>query len=80
MLIHLIKSINWIDVALACLFLRVIFIGVTNGFIAEFFKSLGVVTAVFFSLHYYSILAAWVAKATILSGDFGISWCLRLFG
>ncbi len=56
MLTHLIKSINWIDVALAFLFLRVIFIGVKNGFITEFFKSLGVLTAVFVSLHYYSYL------------------------
>ena len=62
MLTHLIKSINWIDVALAFLFIRMIFIGVKNGFISEFFKFLGVVTAVFVSLHYYSFLAAWLAE------------------
>jgi len=64
MLTHLIKSINWIDIALLCLFLRVIFIAVTNGFITEFFKCVGVVLAVFVSLHYYSFLAAWFAHAT----------------
>jgi uncharacterized membrane protein required for colicin V production len=67
MLIHFIKSINWIDVALVFLFLRVIFIGVKNGFITELFKCLGVVLAVFVSLHYYSILAAWLAGVTTLS-------------
>jgi uncharacterized membrane protein required for colicin V production len=68
MLTHLIKSINWIDVALVILFLRMIFVGVKNGFISEFFKSLGVVIAVFISLHYYSFLAAWGAQKT------GFAW------
>jgi len=62
MLTHLVKSINWIDAALICLFVRIIFIGVKNGFISEFSKFLGVVTAVFVSLHFYSFLAAWVAQ------------------
>lgn len=76
MLTHLIKSINWIDVALAFLFLRVIFMGVKNGFITEFFKALGVLTAVFVSLHYYSILAAWLAKMTTLSDG---CWAIVMF-
>ena len=76
MLTHLIKSINWIDVALAFLFIRMIFVGVKNGFISEFFKFLGVVAAVFVSLHYYSSLAAWVAVKTNLSFDY---WDLVTF-
>ena len=76
MLTHLIKSINWIDVALAFLFIRMIFVGVKNGFISEFFKFLGVVAAVFVSLHYYSFLAAWVAVKTNLSCDY---WDLVMF-
>jgi len=76
MLTHLIKSINWIDVALAFLFIRMIFVGVKNGFISEFFKFLGVVAAVFVSLHYYSSLAAWVAEKTNLSCDY---WDLATF-
>jgi len=62
MLTHLIKSINWIDVALLVLFIRMIFVGVKNGFISEFFKFLGVITAVFVSLHYFSFFAAWLAR------------------
>ena len=62
MLTHLIKSINWIDAALFFLFLRMIFVGVKNGFICEFLKSLGIVIAVFVSLHFYSFLAVWVAQ------------------
>jgi uncharacterized membrane protein required for colicin V production len=76
MITHLIKSINWVDAALAFLLIRMIFIGVKNGFISEFFKFLGVVVAVFVSLHYYSFLAAWAAVKTNLSCDY---WDLVMF-
>jgi uncharacterized membrane protein required for colicin V production len=76
MLTHLIKSINWIDVALVLVFIRIIFIGVKNGFIAEFFKSIGVVVAVFVSLHFYSFLAAWIALKTKMSWEY---WDLVMF-
>ena len=76
MLTHLIKSINWVDAALVFLFIRMIFVGVKNGFISEFFKFLGVVAAVFVSLHYYSFLAAWVAEKTNFSWDY---WNLVIF-
>jgi uncharacterized membrane protein required for colicin V production len=76
MLTHLIKSINWIDAALVLLFIRMIFVGVKNGFISEFFKFLGVVTAVFVSLHFYSFLAAWVALKTRISWGY---WDLVIF-
>jgi uncharacterized membrane protein required for colicin V production len=53
-----------------------IFVGVKNGFISEFFKLLGVVAAVFFSLHFYSLLAAWSAQKTSFSWDY---WDLVIF-
>ena len=70
MITHLIKSINWIDAALLVLFIRMILVGVKNGFISEFFKSLGIVTAVFVSLHYYSFLAVWMARKTNISWEY----------
>jgi len=57
-----------------------IFVGVKNGFISEFFKFLGVVAAVFVSLHFYSFLAAWVAAKTNLSWDYwGLVICTGLW-
>jgi uncharacterized membrane protein required for colicin V production len=53
-----------------------IFVGVKNGFISEFFKLLGVVAAVFVSLHYYSYYAAWVAHKTNVTW---IYWDLVMF-
>lgn len=76
MLTHLVKSINWIDAVLLLLFIRMIFVGVKNGFISEFSKSLGVVVAVFTSLHYYSFIAAWLAKKTNITWEY---WDLVVF-
>jgi len=76
MITHFIKSINWIDAGLVFLFIRIIFIGVKNGFVSEFFKSLGVVTAVFVSFHFYSYFSAWIALKTNLSWPY---WELVIF-
>jgi uncharacterized membrane protein required for colicin V production len=76
MITHLIKSINWVDAALFLLFIRMIFVGVKNGFISEFFKFLGVVAAVFISLHFYSFIAAWVAQKTNITWEY---WELVIF-
>ena len=76
MLTHLLKSINWIDALLAVLFIRIIFIGVKNGFISEFFKCIGLIVAIFISFHYYSSLAAWAAQKTHFSWDY---WDLLMF-
>ncbi len=70
------KSINWVDVALAALFVRVIFISVKNGFVVEFSKFLGVIFALFLSLHYFSALAAWAAEKTNLPL---VSWRFLIF-
>jgi uncharacterized membrane protein required for colicin V production len=67
MLTHFVKSINWVDVALAILLVRVIFISVKSGFITELFKIFATVAAVFVSLHYFSYLAAIINKSTQFS-------------
>ena len=76
MLTHLVKSINWIDVGLLILFIWIVFIAVKNGFVAEFFKSLGIVIAVFVSLHFYSPLAGWLMAKTHSSWPY---WDLLVF-
>ena len=61
---HILGSINWIDVAMLILLVRVIFIGAKSGFVTEFFKLSGVLSAVFIGLHYYLLLSAFVSKKT----------------
>jgi uncharacterized membrane protein required for colicin V production len=76
MLTHFFNSINWVDVALAVLLIRVIFISVKTGFVTEVFKFSGVLFALFVSLHYYSRLAALAAQKTSLPLA---SWELIIF-
>lgn len=66
MLTQFFKSINWVDVALAALFIRVVFISVKTGFITETFKLLGVLAGLYLALHYYEYLATLVAQKTTL--------------
>lgn len=76
MLTHFFKSINWVDVALVALSARVIFVSVQTGFVAEVFKFLGVIGALFVSLHYYAYGAALASKNTTLPLE---SWQFLIF-
>ena len=66
MLTQFFLGINWVDVALSLLLIRVIFIGVKAGFLTEFVKFLGVIVAVFVSFHYYSYISAHIIKMVYL--------------
>jgi uncharacterized membrane protein required for colicin V production len=59
---QIVNSINWVDVAMVVLLIRIVFIGVKTGFITELFKLFGVFCASFVALHYYSPLAVLLAK------------------
>ena len=92
MLTHFIKSINWVDVALVVLLVRVIFIAVKNGFIAEVCKFLGVLLALYVSLHSYVHVAnmieskvhgslniwQFIAFLLLVSVGYGFFWAIRL--
>ena len=76
MITQFIQSINWVDVALAVLFVRMVFISVSTGFITELFKLLGVFLALIVSLHYFSHLALLTAKKITLPWA---SWQFLIF-
>ena len=50
----ILSNLNWIDIVLVVIVLRVIYIGLKQGFVIEFFKLLGTFVASFIILHYYS--------------------------
>jgi len=57
MLGEIISKINPVDVIIALIFLRCLYIGLHRGFVVEFFKLLGMILATFITLHYYSHFA-----------------------
>jgi uncharacterized membrane protein required for colicin V production len=66
---HILASINWIDVAMLVLLIRIVFIGVKTGFVTELFKLFGVFVALFVGFHYYTPLAVFTTKKTGWSLD-----------
>ena len=67
MLTKFFLGINWVDVALAAVLFRVIFVSVQSGFISEVFKFFAIIVAAFVSLHWYVYLAAMIHDKTSLS-------------
>ena len=51
------KQINWVDIFVVILLLRISYTALKNGIFVEIFKFLGVITAIYLSLHYYTNLS-----------------------
>jgi len=52
--IAFLKQLDWIDIVVCVLFIRIIFISLKNGLAAEVFKISGAVLASYLALHYYT--------------------------
>ncbi len=57
MILNTIQQFNWIDCLVIIIFLRVCYIAFENGLFVEFLKTLGTISAIYLSLHYYTILS-----------------------
>jgi uncharacterized membrane protein required for colicin V production len=51
------KSLNWVDILMAALAVRIVYSGFMTGFVTEFMKTLAALLAVFVAFHYYIKLA-----------------------
>jgi uncharacterized membrane protein required for colicin V production len=63
----MIEHFNWIDIGAIIVLFRVCYIALKNGLIAEFFKTLGTIFAIYISLHYYIPLSVLI-RSRIASG------------
>lgn len=66
--LNILKQINWLDVCILALIIRVIYISLKTGFSTELFKLLGTVTAVYLSLHFYVSFSTLVIKYVPVEG------------
>ncbi len=55
--LELLQRINWVDLLLLLIFIRVIYIALNKGLAIEIFKFFGTLTAIYLSLHYYTVLS-----------------------
>jgi uncharacterized membrane protein required for colicin V production len=86
MFMHFLKSLNWIDLLMLAILIRIVFIGMQAGFVIEMFKLLGAFLTVFICFHYYAPFAQvlvgitnspWYNAAEVLS--FLILWGVLFF-
>lgn len=57
MLVDFVQHINWLYVLMIAILIRIIYIGVVNGFVVEFFKLIGVLFVSCVAFHYYPVIA-----------------------
>lgn len=66
----LLTQFNWVDaLVFTPILLRSIYIGVRQGFVVEFFKTLGILFISYFTLHYYSSLGDFLAGKTSIAPE-----------
>jgi len=63
-LLSTLKQFNWIDILTVIISIRICYVSLKSGFTIELFKFLGVVLAIYLSLHYYSDLADFIGART----------------
>lgn len=62
MLYTILKQINWVDIFIVIVLLRISYVAVNTGLPIEIFKILGTLAAIYLSLHYYSSFAGTLQK------------------
>ncbi len=60
MFLSIVKQFNWVDILVVILLFRIGYIAIKNGLPAELFKLLGIISAIYLSLHYYTALSDWI--------------------
>lgn len=66
MLLTIIKRLNWVDILVIIIMIRICFIAAKRGLVIEIFKILGTLAAVYVSLHYFAGLSdLWQDRAKI---------------
>lgn len=56
MFMQFVSHINWVDLVILALLVRIVYVSADSGFITEFFKSLGLILGLFVAFHYYVVL------------------------
>jgi len=62
MFIQILKQINWVDILVVIILIRIGYVSRKTGFVKEFFKLLGTIFALYLGLHYYTKLSDFVGK------------------
>jgi len=69
MIKEIVSNLNWLDIVIIILFLRMTYSGLMKGFPTEIFKIIGILIGAIFSLNYYPALGALINSKIKLSQE-----------
>lgn len=61
MLAQIKNQVNWLDIFVLIILIRICYVAIKTGFLLELFKILGAILAAYLSLHYFSRLSSFVS-------------------
>lgn len=62
MITEIFSRVNWVDVFVLIIIFRACYVALQTGFVVELFKLIGLIFALFFGAHYYTVLGDFLAK------------------
>lgn len=62
MLLNILKQINWVDIFILVLIIRVCYVAAKNGFPIELFKLGGTILAIYLSCHYFALISVYLSS------------------
>ena len=63
------KQLNWVDIFVAIILIRIAYIAVKTGFPTEIFKLLGIFSAIYIACHYYVSMGDFLSSFLPLKGE-----------
>ncbi len=80
---EILKSINWVDIVVLLIAIRIFYVSAQTGFVVEFLKTLALLLALMVSFHFYTALSGVVQKTIIpptllAAAAFAFLWVMTL--
>ncbi len=82
-LLSTLRNINWVDVIVLVIAVRIVYISAQTGFVIEFLKTLGAFAALGVAFHFYTALGGVAGKkmfseGTLAAAAFAVLWIFTL--
>lgn len=74
MLLDILKQLNWVDVIIVFLLLRILYISTVNGFVIELFKLIGIISSIYISFHYFVVFSDLVMRRVSTEQQFPLEF------
>lgn len=74
MLLDILQQFNWLDYVVMLVLFRILYVAAKNGFVVELFKLLGIIIAMYASMHYYIVATDYLNRRVSLENIFPLEF------